>query len=58
MEKTTKNHYDLEERTFQFAKNVRVFAKKLPRTRQLFFNIFYLKIMKLFGNWCLILGIS
>ena len=24
--------YDLEERTFQFAKNVRVFVKKLPRT--------------------------
>lgn len=32
MEKTTKNYYDLEERTFTFAKNVRGFAKRLPRT--------------------------
>lgn len=32
MEKTTKNYYDLEERTFAFAKNVREFTKKLPGT--------------------------
>jgi four helix bundle protein len=25
-------HYDLEERTFQFAKNVRAFVRKLPKT--------------------------
>lgn len=29
---TKKPFFDLEERTFDFAKNVRVFTKKLPRT--------------------------
>jgi hypothetical protein len=28
----TKREYDLEERTFVFAKNVRVFVKKLKKT--------------------------
>jgi len=28
----SKRIYDLEERTFQFAKNVRIFVKKLPKT--------------------------
>jgi len=27
-----KQHYDLEERTFLFAKNVRSFVRKLPKT--------------------------
>ena len=32
-EKSNSKHiYDLEERTFQFAKNVRIFVKKLPKT--------------------------
>ena len=28
----SKHIYDLEERTFQFAKRVRIFVKKLPKT--------------------------
>ena len=32
MSEKTKNTNDLEERTFQFAKRVRVFVKKLPKT--------------------------
>ena len=32
MNEKTKYPYDLEERTFQFAKRVRVFVKKLPKT--------------------------
>ncbi|MCK4357867.1 MAG: four helix bundle protein [Candidatus Cloacimonetes bacterium] len=31
-ESNSKHVYDLEERTFQFAKSVRFFVKKLPRT--------------------------
>ena len=32
-EKSNSKHiYDLEERTFQFAKNVRILVKKLPKT--------------------------
>ena len=32
MTEKSKSTYDLEERTFQFAKRVRVFVKKLPKT--------------------------
>ncbi len=32
MNEKSKKIYDLEERTFQFAKRVRVFMKKLPKT--------------------------
>jgi four helix bundle protein len=32
MSEKSKKIYDLEERTFQFAKRVRVFIKKLPKT--------------------------
>ena len=32
MNEKSKKIYDLEERTFQFAKRVRVFIKKLPKT--------------------------
>jgi hypothetical protein len=28
----TNKQYDLEERTYQFAKSVRVFLKKIPKT--------------------------
>ncbi len=34
------NNYDLEERTYQFAKNVALFCKRLPRTIS---NIEYIK---------------
>jgi len=34
------NNYDLEERTYQFAKEVALFCKKLPRTIS---NIEYIK---------------
>ncbi len=27
-----RKHYDLEDRTYEFARNVRLFVKKLPRT--------------------------
>jgi four helix bundle protein len=40
MTETKKNKYDLEERTYQFAKQVAIFCKKLPRTIN---NIEYLK---------------
>jgi len=33
MNEKAKNVYDLEERTFQFAKRVRVFIKRLPKTQ-------------------------
>ncbi|MCD6270312.1 four helix bundle protein [bacterium] len=32
MNQTNKNQYNLEERTYQFAKKVREFLKKIPRT--------------------------
>ena len=32
MNKDLNNKYDLEERTFQFAKSVRLFVKTLPKT--------------------------
>ena len=32
MNEVPKKTYDLEERTFQFAKRVRIFVKRLPRT--------------------------
>ena len=32
MNEKSKNTYDLEERTFQFAKRVRIFVKRLPKT--------------------------
>lgn len=32
IDKITNNRYDLEDRTFEFAKNNRLFIKKLPRT--------------------------
>ncbi len=32
MTETNKKPYDLEKRTYEFAKNVRIFIKKLPRT--------------------------
>ena len=32
MTKDVKRHYDLEERTFQFANSVRCFIRKLPKT--------------------------
>lgn len=32
MDEKTKDYYDLEERIFQFAKNVRAFTKMLPKT--------------------------
>lgn len=32
MKDTARNYYDIEERTFQFSKNVRSFAKRVPRT--------------------------
>jgi len=32
MNQTNKNQYDLEERTYQFAKKVRGLLKKIPRT--------------------------
>jgi four helix bundle protein len=32
MAETTNKHYDLEERTFEFARNVRTFVRGLPRT--------------------------
>src|SRR6266480_5224700 len=32
MSKENSKHYDLEERTFEFAKNSRVFVRRLPRT--------------------------
>lgn len=34
MNEVNKKHYDLEERTFEFAKNVRAFVKALPRSVQ------------------------
>ena len=40
MTETNKNKYDLEERTYQFAKNIALFSKKLPRTIS---NIEYVK---------------
>jgi four helix bundle protein len=36
----TNNKYDLEDRTFQFAKNVALFCKKVPRTIS---NVEYVK---------------
>lgn len=40
MTETKKSNYDLEERTYQFAKEVALFCKKLPRTIS---NIEYIK---------------
>lgn len=49
MTKTNKaNNYDLEERTYQFAKNIALFCKKLPRTIS---NIEYIKrVVKASGS--------
>jgi len=32
MKESRTGHYDLEDRTFTFAKNVRAFAKRIPKT--------------------------
>ena len=32
LQKTNPKRFDLEERTYQFAKNTRLFVKKLPKT--------------------------
>jgi hypothetical protein len=39
MTKTNGKHHDLEERTFQFAKKVALYLKKLPRDIVNFNNI-------------------
>jgi hypothetical protein len=44
----SKHVYDLEERTFQFAKNVRILVKKLPKTiANIFINHRKVKIIVL-----------
>jgi hypothetical protein len=55
--------YDLEERTFQFAKNVRLFVKTLPKTmanieKDFFINSGKIKMIEVpVIFWSLVIGI-
>ena len=47
MDGQNSKHYDLEERTFKFAKKVKTFGEEIPKT---IINMEDGKLMKIFGS--------